>query len=87
VTVLFGYINLLSSQGGVALRRSVVNTESGWLQFPGAAGGCLKATASKTFAAMAEVPLFINGPLPRCPLDDGPFCFSPPGVAELRKLV
>jgi hypothetical protein len=64
LTVLFGYINLLSSQGGVALRRSVVNTESGWLQFPGAAGGCRKTAASKTFAAMAEVLLAINAPLP-----------------------
>jgi hypothetical protein len=58
LTVLVGLSTLDSSQGGVALRRGVVNTEILFAEgFPGAPGACRKTGTSKTFAAMAEIPL------------------------------
>ena len=63
LTILIKLSKLCSSQGGVALRRGVVNT--GILAtegFPGAPGACRKTGTSKTFAAMAEVPLSKSRP-------------------------
>jgi hypothetical protein len=58
LTVFLKFCKVRLSQGGVALRRGVVNTEILFTKgFSGAPGACRKAGTSKTFAAMAEVPL------------------------------
>jgi hypothetical protein len=63
LTILIKLRKLCSSQGGVALRRGVVNTEIlANKGFPGATGACRKTGTSKTFAAMAEVPLSKSRP-------------------------